>query len=415
MSERANSNGAPDAVRILRSPETIRARCHHILERAEAGEGLAFVYEPSKLAPAVDYVLATIRERYPSLNVPYHSRWRHFEAGGTDRWARLAARTGTLSRAERARIRFDLVVPSVLLDAGAGAPWSYREPGGEAGFSRSEGLAVATFHMFGDGLFSADPAEKLRTDGARLSRITEFELERGFEVRADNPLVGLVGRTALMRRLGAVLLDRADVFGSPPRLGHLVDHLAERAPDKRIAAAAILGVVLDVFSPIWPGRIELGGANLGDVWRHPLIKTGDATDGLVPFHKLSQWLTYSLVEPLEEAGFTVTGLDALTGLPEYRNGGLFVDLGVLRPKDPQDLGRAHRVDSLLVVEWRALTVALLDRVAGSLRAKLGLDAAALPLAKILEGGTWAAGRTIARTLRPDGAPPIRVESDGTVF
>jgi hypothetical protein len=402
-------------VRILRSPETIRARCRHILELAEKGAPLSFVYDGSKFPAAVDYILDTIRERYPTLAIPYHSRWRHFEAGGTDRWARLKARSGDLSRAECARIRFDLVIPSVLLDAGAGADWLYREQGAASGVGRSEGLAVATFHMFGDGVFSADPAQPLRTDGARLGNLTERDLERAFQVSADNPLVGLAGRTALMRRLGQVLLGRSDIFGSPPRLGHLVDYLAERAPDKRIAAAKILGVVLDVFAPIWPGRIELDGVNLGDVWRHSSIKAGDATDGLIPFHKLSQWLTYSLVEPLEEAGFAVTGLDALTGLPEYRNGGLFVDLDVLRPTDPAAVRTIHRVDSVLVVEWRALTVALLDRVVDAIREKLKLDAAALPLAKVLEGGTWAAGRKIARTLRPDGTPPIRVESDGTVF
>ena len=54
----------------------------------------------------------------------------------------------------------------------------------------------------------------------------------------------------------------------------------------------------------------------------------------MPFHKLSQWLTYSLLEPFEWAGVTVTGLDALTGLPEYRNGGLLLDTGVLRLRDP---------------------------------------------------------------------------------
>jgi hypothetical protein len=68
-----------------------------------------------------------------------------------------------------------------------------------------------------------------------------------------------------------------------------------------------------------------------------------------------------------------------------------------------------------VVEWRALTVALLDRLADALRQKLKLDAVALPLAKVLEGGTWAAGRAIARERRPDGAPPLKIVSDGTVF
>jgi hypothetical protein len=135
----------------------------------------------------------------------------------------------------------------------------------------------------------------------------------------------------------------------------------------------------------------------------------------VPLHKLSQWLAYSLIEPLQTAGIDVTDIDGLTGLAEYRNGGLFVDGGVLKFRDPADATREHDVSSPLVVEWRALTVALLDRVAGGLRQRLKLDATSLPLAKVLEGGTWAAGRILARERREDHSPPVKVISDGTVF
>ena len=121
------------------------------------------------------------------------------------------------------------------------------------------------------------------------------------------------------------------------------------------------------------------------------------------------------MEPLEEAGLRVTGLESLTGLAEYRNGGLFVDLGVLALKQPADARRSHDVGSELVVEWRALTLALLDELAALIRARLGLDAERLPLIKILEGGTWAAGRRAARERRDAGGPPIVVNSDGTVF
>jgi hypothetical protein len=135
----------------------------------------------------------------------------------------------------------------------------------------------------------------------------------------------------------------------------------------------------------------------------------------VPFHKLSQWLAYSLIEPLQDHGLEVVELDALTGLPEYRNGGLFLDAGVLVPLHAAVLAEAHDATCELVVEWRALTVCLLDRLAEAMRAKLGLDARALPLARVLEGGSWAAGRRLARERRPDGRPPIMVISDGTVF
>jgi hypothetical protein len=136
---------------------------------------------------------------------------------------------------------------------------------------------------------------------------------------------------------------------------------------------------------------------------------------MMPLHKLSQWLAYSLIEPLQTAGITVTDIDGLTGLAEYRNGGLFVDIGVLAFRDTEDAQRKHGVASSLVVEWRALTVALLDRLADGLRHRLKVDAASLPLAKILEGGTWAAGRLLARERRADFSPPVRVISDGTVF
>lgn len=134
----------------------------------------------------------------------------------------------------------------------------------------------------------------------------------------------------------------------------------------------------------------------------------------MPFHKLSQWLTYSLLEPLQWAGLTVHGLDALTGLPEYRNGGLLLDTGVLRPKVQDYATRCWQVGDPFIVEWRALTVALLDELAPLVRHALGQTAQDMPLACVLEGGTWAAGRALAQSLR-QGLPPLSIASDGTVF
>ena len=242
-------------------------------------------------------------------------------------------------------------------------------------------------------------------------------LRQGFQVKQSNPLVGLEGRAELLRALGRLVLARPEVFArnDVPRPGGFFDHLAAKAEDGAIAAPLILSELLQQFGPIWPSRLTLGGVPLGDCWRHPSMVTDDATSELVPLHKLSQWLAYSLIEPLQQAGFTVTDIDGLTGLAEYRNGGLFVDTGVLALRDSEDGARAHEVDSALVVEWRALTVALLDRLALAVRAKLNKNAAALPLAKILQGGTWAAGRELAFARRADGSPPIKVISDGTVF
>jgi hypothetical protein len=242
-------------------------------------------------------------------------------------------------------------------------------------------------------------------------------LSKGFQATAENPLVGLAGRATLLQALGARVAANPAVFARHDRArpGGLFDHLAALADDGKIPAPRILSEVLQQLGSIWPSRLTLGGVALGDCWRHPSLTTADATNELVPLHKLSQWLTYSLIEPLQGAGFTVTDLDGLTGLAEYRNGGLFVDSGVLVLRDPDEAAREHDVGAALIVEWRALTVALLDRLASAMRTKLNTDAATLPLAKILEGGTWAAGRAIARKLRADGSPPIKVVSDGTVF
>jgi hypothetical protein len=126
-------------------------------------------------------------------------------------------------------------------------------------------------------------------------------------------------------------------------------------------------------------------------------------------------LTYSSIEPIESAGLHVVGVDALTGLPEYRNGGLFLDTGVLELRDPSLAQHTFDAGDDVVVEWRALTVQLLDRVADGVRAALGKTADELPLARVLQGGTWTAGREVARARRSGGAPPLRIHSDGTVF
>lgn len=401
----------------LLTAQAVRRRSAAVTAWVEAGESPWWRWQPDRIAAVADYVCATLRQRYRDLKVPYHSRWRHFESVGPgerlDRWAILcerAALNGDDLAEERARIGIDLVIPSVLLDAGAGADWRYRDPASDRTLSRSEGLGVASFDLFVRGGFSATPDEPLRADAARLAQIDPSTLATAFQVAQHNPLIGLEGRAGLLRRLGTVAEATPAVFGSPARLGNLFDYLKAHASDGRVDAAFILRTLLMALGPVWPGRLQLAGVPLGDCWRHRA-----SADGLVPFHKLTQWLTYSLLEPLEDGGLQVTGLDALTGLPEYRNGGLLYDFEVMVPREADFAARPHAVDEAAVVEWRAMTVTGIDLVADAVRAALGLSAASFPLARVLEGGTWAAGRRIAATRRPGGPPPFDIDSDGTVF
>jgi hypothetical protein len=166
--------------------------------------------------------------------------------------------------------------------------------------------------------------------------------------------------------------------------------------------------VLDGLGPIWPGRLTQDGVNLGDIWNHSKL-------GMIAFHKLSQWMTYSLIEPIEEAGVKVTGVEGLTGLAEYRNGGLLLDSGLLSFKNANDAQKTWTPDSDLIIEWRALTVYFLDIIGAEVQKALGKSPADFPLAKVLEGGTWWAGRRIAAEKRAGGGPPLNIQSDGTVF
>ena len=409
--------GDAEAARALLSAPAVRERAHEMLAAGLRGELAHFTVDLESLGTAAHVVSELTRISYPDGNVPFHARWRHFMLGGRDLWGERVAQTTWVSPAAKARAEFDLAITSVLLDAGAGPSWRYLDSATEQVVARSEGLGVASLRMFEAGLFSADPADPLRADAERLMHLKSDDVAHGLQSMVGNRLVGVEGRAALLASLGAAVAANPNIFAREDgaRPGGLFDHLAAQAESGRLAAPRILEAVLTYLGGIWPSRLTLGGVPLGDTWRHPAIKRGDATDGLVPIHKLSQWLSYSLIEPLQWSGIVVTDIDGLTGLAEYRNGGLFVDAGVLRLRNPEEAIHPNAVNSELVVEWRALTVALLDEVASLIRARGGLTIDDFPLARVLEGGTWAAGRRLAREKRPDGGPPIAVASDGTVF
>jgi len=402
---------AAPAVADLCSLSLVRERCASILDAIARGDSAHFTLDRARLADAADVTAAVTRERYPDLRIPYHSRWRHFEAGGVDRAQALDRALAGASRAELARSRIDLAVVSVLLDAGAGPRWRYVEPRTGATLSRSEGLGVASLHAFLAGAFSARPDAPCRVDASALLALDARRLAAIFQVRDDNPLVGLGGRVALLQRLGRALADPVR-FGGAGRPGALYDLLTGDDARAPVSAVALVNLLLARLSDIWPTGNAQDGVALGDTWRHPAAGGIGPTAGWVPFHKLTQWLAYSLLEPFEWSGARVTDTAAMTGLPEYRNGGLMLDTGVLALRDPAAAGRAWPVGSELIVEWRAATVVLLDELAPLVRQRLGH--ADLPLACILEGGTWAAGRKVAAARR-DGAPPLTLDSDGTVF
>lgn len=416
----ADQEEVEEAVAALRTTVAVRERSSQLLSRARRGESSWFEVDDKAIAAAADEVAQFTRKRFPGLHIPFHSRWRHFEAGGVDRKAQLEKLMHALPHVERARTMVDLTVVSVLLDAGAGPDWKYVEPATGQTFTRSEGLAVASFHAFTAGLFSSNKDKPLQADAMGLRALVTDHLAAAFQVRETNPLVGLEGRAVLLRRLGEVMSEQPETFGQEEqRPGGLFDLVVGAAgpdvpPTADVSAHDILSHLLMGLSGIWPADNALAGIPLGDCWRHNAVHGEGLTDGWVPFHKLSQWLTYSLLEPFAWSGCTLHGLDTLTALPEYRNGGLLLDTGVLRLRDPAAQQQVWMPGDEIIVEWRALTVALMDEVAQQVRQRLHVDEARLPLACVLEGGSWSAGRALAQRLR-GGLPPLQVASDGTVF
>jgi hypothetical protein len=414
----SHRNEAEAAASILRSTATIRERAGQLLQRARAGKSPWFIVDDGFLDAAAAEVVNATRSRYPKLHIPVHSRWRHFEAGGIDRKAELDRLLGDAPTA-RAHAMVDLTVVSVLLDAGAGPGWKYTEPATGKTFTRSEGLGVASFHAFTSGLFSGDPLRPLQVDSVGLRSLVTDHLAAAFQVGPSNPLVGIEERAVLLRRLGEVMAEQPEVFGEDARpagiydtivtpFGHGVPHTAD------VAAHDILSQLLISMSDIWPAGNSVAGVPLGDCWRHSAVRGEGLSDGWMPFHKLSQWMTYSLLEPFEWNGVKVRDVNRLTALPEYRNGGLMIDSGLLALRDEGAAKELWQPGDEIIVEWRALTVALMDEVADAVRKQLRLSEEQMPLARVLEGGTWAAGRELANRHR-GGLPPLRVASDGTVF
>ncbi|CAH0481265.1 unnamed protein product [Peronospora belbahrii] len=377
----------------------------------------------TKIPALADYVINVIRQSYPTpneSNVPFHSRWRHFETGDPHRVNKMTS-TWNCNQLEKARRLLDLALVSVLLDAGAGPTWQYKEPDTDNVYTRSEGLGIASLHMFCNGNFSIDPVnDPHRVDAQALNTLSDDAIIKAFQVTDTNPLVGCAGRTDLLKRLGKSITNYPDFFKGTDgsiRPGNMVDYLAKhQSASGEISITELWKVVLYGLQDIWPeSRTRIGGQNMGDVWELSYLPEHEKAGKFVSFHKLSQWLTYSLMEPLQDAGFIITDLYLMTGLPEYRNGGLLVDFGVLVPKSANILTSEFDPSSDVIIEWRALTVAILDELHKVILKRLNFSTDLFPLVKMLEGGTWKAGRMIAKEKRSDGGPPIKIKSDGTVF
>ncbi|KAH6626500.1 hypothetical protein B0J18DRAFT_142569 [Chaetomium sp. MPI-SDFR-AT-0129] len=438
-----------DPAGYLRSLGAVRERSRIVTDKATRNDLNHFDVDMQKFPDVVSFVANIIKRDYdaPFTTIPGHGRYQHFGVGGRDRIAHLLATFPEhIDNTEKCKRLIDLFLVSVLLDAGAGTEWSYKSPENGRVYRRSEGIAVATLDMFKTGLFSGTD-NKYQVDREGLRQLTVERLAQGLQSKPRNEMAGVEGRAHLLIRLGRAL-ENKEFFGDDGRPGNMLDHILSH-PSTQASSSIIVpmpvlwNVLINGLDPIWPpSRTAIDGISLGDAWpcsSMPQPDEAEAWESILPFHKLTQWLTYSLMQPMQSLmKIQFAGQELLTGLPEYRNGGLFVDLGVLTLKaEDQERGLRHYTEYSqrtgtggvevapmfepgddVIVEWRGVTVGFLDILTTEVNKALRNELAGneLSLAQVLEAGSWKGGREIAEVSRPNTKePPILIDSDGTVF
>ncbi|KAL6926096.1 hypothetical protein ACO0SA_002420 [Hanseniaspora valbyensis] len=438
-----------NSIDYLRSIGSVRDTTSEIFNYIKAnGKGKYFSLNLEKMPDVAEFVVEKIiKPDYPTTNdlakIPPHGRWQHLDCLNINRMEKLIQtwkQDPTVDEIEICRRIIDLFVFSVLIDAGAGNTWKYFESETNLKIGRSEGLAVASYYMFVKGQLSNDSKnDPYKVHGERLTKWNlEKDFKPSFQISEENEMTGLEGRLKLVVSLGEALVSNKEIFGEDARPGNIIDYLYKQRLTEYESTTIDLEQVWEALMTglvtIWPkSRMLVEGQPLGDCWKLDTIP--EKPDFIVTFHKLTQWLCYSLLVPMQKYGykFTILNTDLQTGLPEYRNGGLFYDLdviqllpsvyerGVEKTKEietsPSEV--AYEIPTFephdgAIVEWRCLTIGLLDYLLPLVNEKLGYE---LQLAQLIEAGSWKGGRVIAMEKRPkiNGGPPINLLSDGTVF
>ncbi|KAI8888594.1 DUF1688-domain-containing protein [Backusella circina FSU 941] len=433
---------------------SVRDRCFKVQEAAVRNRLQHFDLDQSKLEDVVQFVVSIIKRDYDSpSDIPVHGRWRHFDVGNRPRIQNLLHTWSSLGQdtLEQTRKLIDLFVVACLLDIEPYQSWSYTEAMTGRNYKWKDGVAVAVLDMFVNGLFSSDPAQPHRVDSETLMNLDKDTIFEGLQVGPNNQLAGLEERVDALINLGTVLQNRTNYFGTGvQRPGNLIDYLLEHPTTIKTKKGPLISIetlwpVVQEMGEIWAAELGKGGTlGLGDVWPCATLLSSSqgqaspqSTEHMVSFHRLSQWLVYSLIEPMEKLlGATIEGTDQLTPLPDYSNGGLLIDTGflTLKPKDYERGIKNYHENALLpnqskievapmfelsdpvITEWRALTVAYLDLVAEKVRQTFRLSKKALSLSQLIQGGTSSAGRELAEISRPNThEPPIVIKVDRRVI
>jgi hypothetical protein len=387
---------APSAATNLLSAEAVRTRCGAVLEAALAGDLDHVAADLSRLPDTVGKTVAAIEAAYPDHQIPPFGCWRFFEADEVDRWAVLAGTRNFETPSAMLRSAADLAITSHCVSVPVNSAWEWSDPVTGRAYPGRTGLGLGILSMFAAGSFSADPADPMRVDAHALIRLEGAEVAYGLQLDWNRDGDTIKAIADLLKRLGEATGMRPDLFevDNETRPGILADRLAVKSDGAPIDLSECLAELQNGLSPMWAGGAALGDVVLGDAFHHSALLQGEAGAGIVPFHLVPQEIAYALVEPFAWAGLETSALDSLTGLANLEHALLFLDAGAMSLK--QGPGSVLEGQEALdrAIELRAVSVALMDRIADALRQELDAPSEALPLTCIMEGGTVRAGKKI---------------------
>lgn len=403
---------SPSSMTSLFAAKTAREAARTLLNSAVSGGLAGLSVHPKDIARAAERAADAMTEAYPDLQIPPCGCWRDFDIGGVPRWDALAQARGFSSPEDLLLVAGDLALLGAVVAVRPPRGWHYEDPHSNMLFSGVTGLRLAALSMFQSGMFSTRPADPLRVDADALIRLEDNEIAAGFGVAEQQDGSWIAEMTRHLRRFGETIGMRPDLFergGDLRPSGVLLNHLFDRggAP---VRLEAVFETLADAFAPLWPGGAQEGDLILGDVWRRPSRHNPDVPD-LVPFHTIPADMAYSLIEPFAWAGRDVADLDALPGPSDAHHAMLLVSAGVVELTGA--VGVQPDIDTMIAL--RAVTSALSRDVADTVRAKLGVDAATLPLPCIIEAGTARAGLALALQHPEQFQHVSKILSAGSVF
>ena len=377
------------AVEHLHRLEVIRERVWMLLAAAERGQSDHFLLSPEAVNTVALALAKAIREAPEASGAPTAAAspalanlWqalRQHRPAALEVLGRAVAGADAVARAKSGA---DLAVLHRVMEP-AGLP-------PEAGALN----AVVRFFAAGGCTAGSPGAPVLDAPGLRRTLAGDGDLPLPAEL---GDLLADGARRQRLEQLAEGLEKAPDVFGIEGRFGNLLDPLLATASRSTpadgttvplaggggLAVQTVVDTPAPVIDPIVASTVSIGGRLCGDVWRHPLAWAEDRSRELVPFHALLLALTLDLVEPLQEAGAPIGDLDELPVPAGRALAGQILQLGLVRPRHAAVARLRHPPGSDIVIELRALAVALADRLVDRLRAELGRTVHDMPVVRIV--------------------------------